>query len=281
MVVLNGFDKRVFTLGPLIAIPVAIYMLAVAGLYAFQRQLLYFPDTNRPEPSLVGVPGVEVLQLVAADGIPLLAWYAPPAHKDDFVVLYLHGNAGNIGYRAEHLRRMVAAGWGVLLLEYRGYGGNPGAPSENGLLLDARAGIAALRRNGVAPERTLIWGESLGTGIAVKIAIEQPVAALLLESPYTSVEALARSHFPLVPVGLLLQDRFDSLGRIAAVHVPLLVMQGGRDRIVPPEMGRALADKAGTRAELWQAPLAGHNDLALHGAVEAAVAFVARRLPAR
>jgi uncharacterized protein len=143
----------------------------------------------------------------------------------------LHGNGGNIAYRAERLRRFARAGWGTLLLEYRGYGGNPGTPTEEGLAQDAQAGLAALYRKGVASEQILIWGESLGCGVAVRLASEHRVAALLLEAPYTSITALARRQFRFVPVGLLLKDRFDAISRIAAVRAPIFVMAGGRDTL--------------------------------------------------
>ncbi len=143
--------------------------------------------------------------------------------------------------------------------------------------MDARAGLAELRRLGIPDDRILLWGESLGTGPAVQLAAEQPVACVLLEAPFTSMSEMAHRHFPWLPVGLLLRDRFDSLGTIGAVRAPILVMQGARDTIVPPEMGRRLADTA--KAELWQAPQGGHNDLADFGLIEAASDFVRRRLP--
>ena len=191
-------------------------------------------------------------------------------------MLYLHGNGGNIAFRAARLQRFAQLGWGALMPEYRGYGGNPGVPSEAGLAMDARAALDALGRMGVAPERMLLWGESLGSGVAVRLAAERPVAALLLESPFTSVAALACRRFPFVPVGVLLEDPLDALSRIASVRTPLLVMQGDRDDVVPPEMGRALHAAAAEPKELWHAPDAGHNDLAPFGAVETAAAFVRR-----
>jgi uncharacterized protein len=226
-------------LGAGLALALALYVAVLGGLYATQRQLLYFPDTTRPDRTLAGVPWVQEAGLVTEDGLALLAWYAPPAEPGGFVVLYLHGNGGNIAFRAARLRRFAEVGWGALLPEYRGYGGNPGLPSEAGLAMDARAALDALGRMGVAPERTLLWGESLGSGVAVRLAAERPVAALLLESPFTSVAALARRRFPFVPVGLLLQDRFDALSRIASVRTPA-ASHAGRPR-------RCRAARDGTR----------------------------------
>ena len=253
--------------------------LLLAGIYGAQRRLIYFPDNNLPHPAAVGLPGVQVGRIQTDDGLSLIVWYAPPAGAGDFVVLYLHGNGGNIAYRARRILGFAELGWGVMLPEYRGYGGNPGTPSEKGLLLDARAAYARLVSMGTAPERILLWGESLGTGLAVHLAAEHGVACLLLESPYTSMTDLGRWHMPWLPVRLLLRDRFDSLRRIGAVRAPILVMQGGRDTIVPPEMGRRLLAAAQAPAELWHAAEAGHNDLTDFGILAAAQDFVRRRCP--
>ncbi len=134
-----------------------LYGLVLAGLYTFQRRLLFIPDTTTPDPYRAGLLDVAVLHIPTDDGLSLTSWYVPPADPTGFTVLLLHGNAGNIGHRANRLRRMRELGWGVLLLEYRGYGGNPGSPSEDGLMRDAQAGLAELRRRGVPSDRTLLW----------------------------------------------------------------------------------------------------------------------------
>ena len=255
------------------------YVLVLACLYTFQRRLLFIPDTTPPDPMRAGLTDIAVLHLPTEDGLSLVAWHVPPADPNGFTVLLLHGNAGNIGHRANRLRRMRDIGWGVLLLEYRGYGGNPGSPSEDGLTLDARAGLAELRRRAIPPERSLLWGESLGTGLAIRLAAENSVAAVLLDAPYTSIVDAAQGQYPYVPVRPLLKDRFDSLSRIARVRAPILVMQGSADRLVPPAMGRALMQAATAPTELWVAEGAGHEDLGPFGAIEAAAAFVAKWCP--
>ncbi len=252
----------------------SLYGLAVGAVAILQRRLMYFPDTRRPDPSAAGVPGAQVMAVHTSDGLDLLAWLAPAQSEALPVVLYLHGNGGNIGLRASRLASLHAFGWGVLLLEYRGYGGNAGSPSEAGLTQDARAGYTALRAMGISAHRILLWGESLGSGVAVRLATEAEVGAVLLESPYTSFVALARSRFPWVPVSLLLLDRYDLLGRIGQVRAPVLVMAGGQDRVVPPAMGRAVFAAAPEPKEYWLAAQAGHDDLAAVGAIEAAAAFV-------
>jgi fermentation-respiration switch protein FrsA (DUF1100 family) len=256
---------------------VLLYGAGVGMLALFQRRLLYFPDTRRPDLSRVAVPGATVMTVRTSDQLDLLAWFAAPQDPSQPVVLYLHGNGGNIASRATRMARLNSFGWGVLLIDYRGYGGNPGAPSEQGLIEDARAGYAALRAMGVPGHRILLWGESLGSGVAVRLAGEAEVGAVLLESPFTSIAALARQRFAFVPVDLLLRDRFELLSRIGTVRAPVLIMAGGKDAVVPPAMGRAVFAAAAEPKSYWLAPDAGHNDLRDAGALEAAKAFVSAR----
>ncbi len=251
-----------------------LYCLAVGILAWRQRRFIYVPETVRPELSAAGVAKARVLTVRTDDGLDLLAWWAPPADETQPVVLYLHGNGGHIGYRAPRLAQLSSHGWGVLLLEYRGFGGNPGTPTEAGLQTDARAGYAALLALGIPSQRVVPWGESLGSGIAVRLATEVDVGAVLLESPYTSIVAIGQRRFPLAPVSLLLRDRFDLIGRIAAVRAPVLVMTGGRDDIVPPAMGRAVFAAAREPKMFWFAQDAGHNDLGEAGAFDAVRAFI-------
>lgn len=254
---------------------------AGAALYAFQDRLIYFPDpTPPPPPVAMGLGRVQEMRLGTADGLDILAWRLPATRADAPVVLYLHGNGGSLAHRAGRAHAFQALGWGALFVQWRGYGGNPGQPSEAGLTEDARAGLRALQEDGVTASRMVIWGESLGTGLAIRLAAEEPraMAAVILESPYTSLLALARLHYPLLPSGLLLRDRYDSLSRIPAVQAPVLIVQGARDMLVPPAMGREIAAAARAPVELWEAPGAGHNDLGAAGAIEEAARFLARRL---
>jgi uncharacterized protein len=253
-----------------------LYCLFGAALFLLQRQILYRPDKTRPDLTHAAIPGLREMTVTTADGLGLLAWYLAPERDDGLVVLYLHGNAGNIQDRAYRLASYRRPGWGVLMLEYRGYGGNPGNPSETGLIADGRAGLAALRAMGFASDRILLWGESLGSGIAVRLAVEQPVAAVLLEAPYTSITGIARLRYSYMPVDWLLLDRFDSLHAIGGVRAPVLVMLGARDQIIPPAMGRAIYEAAPEPKQLWVAPDAGHVDLIEAGAVIAASDFVNR-----
>src|SRR6516162_4970605 len=214
---------------PLLGFAAVAYAALVGGLYLFQRQLLYFPDRARPE--LLGLEklGVREVILTTEDGLSLLSWYLP-ARPGRPVIAYFHGNGGHIGYRVERLLRFAREGYGMLMAEYRGYGGNPGAPSETGFYADGRAALAFLDREGVAPSRLVLYGESLGSGVAVALAVQHQVAAVILEAPPTSVAEVAQCHFPFVPAARMVTDRFDSLSRIGMVKAPILVLHGERDR---------------------------------------------------
>ena len=261
-----------------LAVVAVLYVAIAAGLYLAQRRILFRPGDGRPDLARAGLPGVRETAVRTEDGLDLLAWYRPPASPGDFVVLYLHGNGGNLGHRAVRIAGLAEHGWGTLMIEYRGYGGNPGRPSEDGLALDARAGLAALRSMGFPDERILVWGESLGTGVAVRLASENTVAAVLLESPFTSIAGIASARYWFMPVRRLLLDHFDSLGRIGRVAAPVLVMHGSIDRIVPVAMGREIYEAARPPKELWLAEGADHEELAEAGAIAAAGAFVRRVL---
>ncbi len=261
----------------------ALYLLGLLALFTAQRQILFRPDRSRPEAARVEQPGLLEVLIVSADGLDLLAWWLPPASQGETgqgpVVLYLHGNAGHIGDRAERVRQVASRGWGGLFIEYRGFGGNPGAISEAGLHRDAEAGLAALRQRGIAAARIVVWGESLGSGLATGLAARHAVGAVVLETPFTSIAAIAKQRYPFAPVDLLLKDRFDSLASIAAIRAPILIAVAGRDRVVPPAMGRALYQSATAPAELWEAAEAGHTDLLQFGLMETMAAFLARHLP--
>jgi len=223
-----------------IAITFAVLYLALAAfLYSYQRDFLYFPDVRKPDASSIGLAGLKEVRLDTSDGLHLLAWYLPPPEGKP-VVLYFHGNGGNLIYRGDRMLRLANAGFGVLMPEYRGYGGNDGTPTETGLYADADAAMAFLREQGIGEDRVALYGESLGTGVVTRLASEHAVAALILEAPYTSMTAMAATQFYFMPVSLMLKDRFDSLSRISRVHAPILVLQGDSDEMIPPRMGQQL-----------------------------------------
>jgi fermentation-respiration switch protein FrsA (DUF1100 family) len=251
-------------------------MSAIAGC-SVQDHLLYFPDKSRPDPARVGVAELREVSFETADGVALRSWWLP-SRAGQPAIAYFHGNGGNVGHRAECLRRFASAGLGVLMVEYRGYGGNPGRPSEEGLYADARAALDFLERNGVARDRVVLYGESLGSGVAVRMASERPPGALILEAPYTSLFEAAIEHYPAWLVRLIQRDRYDSLSLIGTIRAPLLVLQGERDEVIPVALGRKLFAAGNQPKEAWFAPSGHHNDLREHGALEVAIGFIGRTL---
>jgi uncharacterized protein len=262
---------------PLFGSALAAYCGIVGGLFGFQRRLLYRPRRMRPMLNDLALLGVREIELITGDGLTLNSWYLPPQNGHP-VIAYFHGNGGNIGYRGGRLRRFAQQGYGVLLAEYRGYGGNPGQPCERGLFADGEAALDFLGDNGIQPERLVLWGESLGSGVAVYLAASRKIAALVLEAAFTSVAAAAQRHYPFIPAICLVRDRFNSLSRIAQVTAPLLILHGERDRVVPVRHGRALLAAATAPKEGWFPPQASHETLAEFGGLEVAIAFIERRL---
>jgi uncharacterized protein len=260
----------------LIAIPVVAYLAVLAYLYVYQRQLLYRPERSRPQLGELLSVRMREVQLTTADGLDLLSWYLPSRNSRP-VIAYFHGNGGNIAHRTHRAQRFAREGYGVLLVGYRGYGGNPGTPTEAGLFEDARAGLDFLRSENIAADRIVLYGESLGTAIAVHAATQQAIGAIIIESPFTSIAALAQYHYPFIPAALLVWDRFDSLSRIGEVKAPLFMLQGGHDGVVPTRFGETLFAAAPEPKERWFVPQAGHEDLAGFGALDAVVAFIERQ----
>lgn len=262
-----------------LAAGLVLYGGLLAGLYVFQRQLLYHPSSTVPDRARAGVPDMRVVELRTDDGLGLLGWYKPPAAPDGKLVILFHGNAGNIGHRAHKARRFLDAGFGVLLVSWRGFAGNAGAPSEDGLMRDARAAMGFARAEGFAPARIALYGESLGTGMAVAMAEEAarsgtPVAGVVLEAPYTTIPEVAQHHYFYVPATLLVHDKYDSRARIAAIKAPLLIVHGALDRTVPVRFGEELFRNAVEPKQAAWLPEAGHNNVYEFGAGEAVLAFL-------
>jgi fermentation-respiration switch protein FrsA (DUF1100 family) len=260
----------------LLEIAALIYVGLVAVLFVAQRSLIYHPSDVRPDPVASGVPEMKPVDIVTADGLTLLAWWHPPQRADVPVVLYLHGNAGTLGHRGARVRPYLDRGWGVLLLAWRGFSGNEGRPTEDGLYADGRAAIAFLDRNEIAPDHVVLYGESLGSGIAVQLAVERTPRAIVLEAPFSSLPDAAAAHYPIFPVHWIVRDRYDSAAKIGAVKAPVLIVHGERDTVVPVARGRKLLAAAGTRGEGVFLPEAGHNDLHDFGVAAAAIGFVER-----
>ncbi len=225
-----------------------------------QKDLMYFPDPAPFVPSEWALKELQPLHLTTRDGLELVSWYRPPLKAGKFTIVFFQGNAGHLGYRNYKVRPWLDAGYGVLMVGYRGFG-NPGKPSEQGFYNDARAALDALKAKKVPEQNIVLYGESMGTGVAVEMATEYHAAGLLLESPYTSVPDVGADRYPLVPVRMLVTDKYDSLAKIKDVHMPLLLMHGERDHVVPVKFGRQLFEAANEPKQAEWVPDAGHNDV--------------------
>ncbi|WP_325049856.1 alpha/beta hydrolase [Legionella septentrionalis] len=232
--------------------------LSLLFLYLWQRHLIYLPARTKPHPQDFRAQDMHVVTLKTEDGLFLQSWYKP-APRNNPTILYFHGNAGHIGYRMPLVRQFISAGFGVLLLEYRGYGGNAGTLSENNLYKDGRAGVKFLLQEKIPLSRIVFYGESLGSGVAVQMAVEYHVCALLLQSPFTSLSDVARHHYPWFPIKLW--DRFESLQKIKNLHMPLLILHGKQDQIVPFMQAKSLFKAANQPKHLAAFMHRGHNDL--------------------
>jgi fermentation-respiration switch protein FrsA (DUF1100 family) len=258
---------------------VALYLAGITALWAFQRDLMYFPDgLPRVPPSYYEMlDGVQEISFTTSDGVELAAWYTP-APPDRPTVVMFHGNGGSLRGERYRLKHFKDAQIGVLLLAYRGYSGNGGSPSEQGLYADARAALDWLEHDGVASRSIVLYGISLGTGVATKMAAEREVGAVILESPYTSTVDVAAWRFPVVPVSWLMEDRFESLTRIRMITEPLLVMHGDADTVIPQRFGRRLFEAAISPKEgFWPHGL-GHNDIFDNGGFDTALDFIRRTM---
>jgi fermentation-respiration switch protein FrsA (DUF1100 family) len=254
-------------------VPLLAFGGLTAVMYFAQRKLLYFPETVRTTPAELGFAAAQEVTLETADGERVIAWHVPP-RANNAVVIYFHGNGGALRLRLDRFRAITADGTGLVALSYRGYGGSTGSPTENGLLADADAAYDfAIAR--YPAERLVLWGESLGTGVATTLAAKRKVGRLLLESPFTSAADVGASVYWYVPVRLLMKDQFRSDERIRQVKVPLLVIHGTLDRVVPISFGERLFALANEPKRMVRIPGGGHVNLDGFGAQDITRPFVA------
>jgi fermentation-respiration switch protein FrsA (DUF1100 family) len=261
----TGLGTRLDDMVRAVAVLGAVAILLLVMMWALQRRLVYFPATQ-PVPSAGQVLGHgRDAELATADGLRLGAWHLPAQDPDrDLTVLVANGNGGDRSMRAPLAAALSRRGLGVLHFDYRGYGGNPGSPSEEGLALDVRAARTYLVEDaGVRPDRLLYFGESLGGAVVTELASEHPPAGLVLRSPFVDLASVGRHHYPYLPVGLLLRDRYPLVEHLERVHVPVVVVYGSGDTIVPADQSRAVARAAPGPVRTVEVAGADHNDLAL------------------
>ncbi len=243
---------------------VVLAALAVSALWALQRQLVYLPDDAPVPPTATVLSGASDVVLQTDDGLQLGAWYLPAPAAEAPAALVASGNGGSQQLRAPLARGLAEQGLAVLLFDYRGYGGNLGSPSEQGLARDVRAARRFLLEvAGVPNDRLLYFGESLGAAAVTELAIEHPPAGLVLRSPFKDLASIGEIHYPLLPVRALLRDRYPVVQHIAEVAAPTTVIYGTADSIVPPEQSQAVADAAARLHQLILIRGADHNDLVL------------------
>ena len=248
---------------------VAISVLIVAALGAgfifvwnVQRSLVFVPNASPAGSAAEALEGGRDVTMHTEDGLRLGAWiFSPPAGVDrDIAVLYAPGNAGNRTARVGIARELTDRGFTVLLLDYRGYGGNPGSPSQTGLARDAVAGVNALESEGFSLDRTLYFGESIGTGVIASLQTTHPPAGVLLRSPFPDFVAVASEHYGHLPVGMLLRDRFPITEHVHNSPVPMTVVYGTADEIVPPALSIEVAEAIENLHEELVLEGVGHND---------------------
>lgn len=248
------------------------YVLLIVVLFFAQRTLIYFPDKSRPAP----VHGVEIVKVTAQDGQALEAWYFPPAASENRVIILFHGNAGHYGHRLYKAQIYLKAGYGVLLAEYRGYGGNGGGISERGFYHDGRAYMDwLLKVKEINVEKIILYGESIGSGVAVQMAMEYDVGGLVLEVPFSSLSDIAARQYPFIPVKYLLKDRYMNIEKIEKIDAPLLILHGQKDQTIPFDSARKLFKAANEPKKFVDFPQGNHNNLYDFGASQHVLDFLA------
>jgi uncharacterized protein len=250
------------------------YMVVFALLYLVQNKLLYHIDPVRTPPAAAGLAGVGEFEIAAADGVRLIAWHAP-ARPGQPTLLYFHGQGGTLNARSRRFQRFMGEGWGVYMMTWRGYGGSTGSPSEANNVADAGIAYDALRKAGVEPRDIVLYGESLGSGIAVQLATQREAAGVILDAPYTSTVDVAADRYPFFPVRLAMRDTYQSSRFIKDVRIPVLILHGEKDAIIPVQYGKRLYEAANQPKQLKLFLNGGHTDLYYHGALETVRGFLA------
>jgi fermentation-respiration switch protein FrsA (DUF1100 family) len=261
-----------------VLVVIGLYLAVALTLFVFQRRLIYPADPARHSPIEAGLDTVREVTLDTPDGEKLVAWYAPPQPGRP-TLLYFHGNGGTLFIRADRIRRFLADGLGVFMPAYRGYSGSTGSPSEAALIADARLAYDHLITMGLRAEQIVVYGESLGTGVAVQLAASRQTAAVVLDAPFSSVTDIARRQYGFIPVKLFLLDTFASIDYIADIKVPLLIMHGTQDRIIPLDSSKALFEAAKQPKERVVLTGAGHSDIYSFGAMPVLRRFIDTHVP--
>jgi pimeloyl-ACP methyl ester carboxylesterase len=267
MVALKGF-----------ALIAGLAVIVHFGTQTVQQRLLYFPDTRRTTPDEVDLPDVQERELVMRDGARVVTWWGA-AKEGRPTLLYVHGNGGSLATRSERIRKYMAHGYGIVMMTYRGFGGSTGVPNERANVSDAKEVYEALRASGIPASEIVVYGESLGTGVAIQLAAEKEVAGLILDAPYTSIVDLASLHYPHLPARWLMTDRYESLSAAGGVTAPVLIVHGEADDVIPVEMSARVAAALKGPVQVATFPGAGHSDHYAFGSYDVIYAWLARLFP--
>ena len=220
-----------------------IYFLVLVFLYFYQRSLLYHPNENNYSGDKISVD-IEKVKIQTSDNIELLGWYHEKNLKDYKTLVYFHGNAGSLENRIHKLNHFQDMNINFLIIAWRGFNGNKGKPSERGLYVDGKSAIDWLKKKGVDEKNLILYGESLGTGVATHLAQNKNYAGVILETPFTSMVDAAKNFYPYIPINLLLKDKFENFKKVKNINTPILVMHGEVDQIVPFSMGKKIYEIA-------------------------------------
>ena len=256
----------------------ALYVAALGIIWLAQRALLFLPNPAQTAPDVAGFAGAQSLALTTADNEHLIAWYRPALATGRFI-LYFHGNGGNLSREARRIEVLASEGMGVLAVDYRGYGGSSGYPTETGLLLDAEASYAKAIALGIKPDNLILYGHSLGSGLAVAMAARHKAAALVLEAPFSAAVDVAEERYWMFPVRAMMRDQFHSDERIKAVTAPILMLHGEDDGTIPIRFGVRLFALAPEPKTFMRLPGAGHLLLQEPGVAQRVQSWMAAAVP--
>lgn len=255
---------------------ILVYGVFCMAMTLGQRMLMYFPEHTTFDPEIWGLSELKPLRTVTGDGLTITSWYRPARDPAKPTVVFMQGNAGHSGQRNYKVLPWLEAGYGVVMVGYRGFGMNPGTPTEHGLYRDARSVLDEMQSRGITGQALLLYGESLGTGVAVQMATEYPAAGLVLESPYSSTADVGAWRYPFLPIRYLMWDRYDSVSKIEQIHIPLLLAHGEADTTVPVQFGKKLFAAANLPKEGIFVPGLTHSTIYSVDVQNAILRFFAR-----
>jgi fermentation-respiration switch protein FrsA (DUF1100 family) len=237
---------------------ICVYAILLISIYVFQRKLQYHPSGEIQTPGFYNLDGFVVERLLTKDHHKILSWYKKPADKNNKIIVYFHGNAGNMGDRSDKFKVFAEAGYGIMAISYSGYYGSSGNISEESLINDGRAALDFCYQQGYKSQDIILFGESLGSGIAIQLAMATKFFAVILESPYSSIASVAQKIYWFIPVKLILKDRFESIKYLPKITSPIIIFHGTADHVVPYLEGQKVFGAIKSPKKLVTVEGAGH-----------------------